>query len=397
MRFASVSFVLMMSAAHAQDWNSLPPFPSTSRDDAANFTIGTDVFVGTGMEVGWNLTQDWWRYSVASAQWQPVASLPAAPREHAAAWSANGKGFVFGGFGNGNVYLNDLWMYDPQLDTWSARAPLPAPGRHSCAAFIIGTRAYVVLGRYGPGSALTNETWSYDMETDAWTQMADYPGASRLLSAAFADGVHGFVVGGQDTAATGVNDVFMYDPDPNTWSPRGMPPWEGRFGASGCFGTTHAFLLGGTHAYDPCCMDAAWSYDVANDDWIALPELPNGDRKGAVCSFLPGLGLFFGTGIQGDSLRHSDCWSLNADVGVQERGNGAASVFPDPGASTFRIEVPVPGRSTVTITDANGRVVLATNIRLPHTFDLEDNCRGLYLIRITDAQGNIHHLRWIKE
>lgn len=398
MRASSILALLMLAVpADAQQWTPLSSFPGTARDDAATFTIGTDVFVGTGMEVGWALTQDWWRYAATSAQWQQIAPLPATPREHAAAWSINGTGFVFGGFGNGGVYLNDLWMYDPQLDIWSARSPLPGPGRHSCAAFTIGTRAFVILGRYGPGSALTNETWGYDMDNDTWTQLASYPGESRLLSAAFSNGTYGFVVAGQDTGSLGVNDVFMYDPGTNGWSAGSTPSWDGRFGACGCYGASHAFLLGGTHAYSTCCMDAAWSYDPGADEWSALPDLPNGDRKGAICTFIPSVGLFFGTGIQGDSLRRSDCWLLSVDLGMHDNDLNTAAIFPNPSSSTLHLSVPSPGPSSVTITDARGSVVLKADLLLPATIDVGDRGRGLYLIRITDQHGYTTCLRWVHD
>jgi N-acetylneuraminic acid mutarotase len=41
---------------HAEVWQQLPDFPGTARDDAAAFSIDNKIYVGTGMEVGWGLT-----------------------------------------------------------------------------------------------------------------------------------------------------------------------------------------------------------------------------------------------------------------------------------------------------------------------------------------------------
>jgi N-acetylneuraminic acid mutarotase len=52
--------LVLGTALHAQVWQQLPDFPGTARDDAAAFSIGNRIHVGTGMEVGWGLTNDWW-------------------------------------------------------------------------------------------------------------------------------------------------------------------------------------------------------------------------------------------------------------------------------------------------------------------------------------------------
>lgn len=50
--------LLISSAVSAQTWQQLPDFPGNARDDAASFSIGNKIYVGTGMEVGWGLTND---------------------------------------------------------------------------------------------------------------------------------------------------------------------------------------------------------------------------------------------------------------------------------------------------------------------------------------------------
>jgi N-acetylneuraminic acid mutarotase len=73
---------LLTLATSAQTWTQLPDFPGTARDDAATFTINDKIYVGTGMEVGWGLTTDWWCFDRATASWTAIAPLPAAPRQY---------------------------------------------------------------------------------------------------------------------------------------------------------------------------------------------------------------------------------------------------------------------------------------------------------------------------
>src|SRR5882672_7516282 len=112
---------LLLVTAHslcAQLWEQLPDFPGTARDDAASFTLGTDVYVGTGMEVGWGLTNDWWRFDGEEHQWEQITSLPATPRQYCTTFTIGSKGYVFGGL-DANGPLNELWVYDPLADSWS--------------------------------------------------------------------------------------------------------------------------------------------------------------------------------------------------------------------------------------------------------------------------------------
>ena len=49
--------LLSATVVSAQTWQQLPDFPCTARDDAASFSIGNKIYVGTGMEVGWGFTK----------------------------------------------------------------------------------------------------------------------------------------------------------------------------------------------------------------------------------------------------------------------------------------------------------------------------------------------------
>src|SRR5262245_53893716 len=86
----------------AQTWTQLPDFPGTERDDATSFTLNGKIYVGTGMEVGWGLTNDWWCFDTSTETWTPIAALPATPRQYCTGFTVADTGYVFGGIdGNG--------------------------------------------------------------------------------------------------------------------------------------------------------------------------------------------------------------------------------------------------------------------------------------------------------
>src|SRR5687767_3486653 len=86
-----------ISLQNAFAWEPLPNFPGTPRDDAAIFSFGSQIYVGTGMDVSFNLTNDWYRYSVEWNGWSPAASLPATGRQYCSTFVIGNKGYLFGG------------------------------------------------------------------------------------------------------------------------------------------------------------------------------------------------------------------------------------------------------------------------------------------------------------
>ena len=395
MRLLLPALLLLTTTSHAQSWQQLPDFLGTARDDASAFVIGSDIYVGTGMEVGWAVTNDWYRYDAVNATWQQVASLPANGRQYCTAFSIDGTGYLFGGTDGTNL-LNALWAYDPTSNSWNAKAALPAAGRSSSSSFVIAGQAYIVLGRYGPDDAISNACWRYDRATDTWEQRASYPGAGRLLANAFSDGTFGYVIGGQDSSATGVADGYRYDPVADEWTSIPDLPGIGRFDGFGAFGTTHGFMLGGTTNYDPCCLAEAWSYDPTTTSWTAMTGLPNGDRKGGVAAFVPQIGLFMGTGLESGTTRHQDWWLLATDVGISEEVPPTWTLVPNPGTESFTLSGTM-GTVNIHVTDTQGRNVIAAQRNSGGSIDAQGWCKGLYLVTVTDAAGRSYRVRWIKQ
>src|SRR5690606_26456592 len=97
--------------------------------------IGNTIYVGTGMDVGFQLTNDWYAYDTATDSWESMASLPASARQYCAAFSIDGKGYLVGGI-DANGPLSDLWMYDPLTNDWNSMTSLPDQGRYASTAFV---------------------------------------------------------------------------------------------------------------------------------------------------------------------------------------------------------------------------------------------------------------------
>ncbi len=304
--------------ADAQTWTQLPDFPGSARDDAAAMNIMTDAFgsivicVGTGMDGGFQLTNDWYKFDAVSQSWSTMASLPSSPRQYCAGVGSyddpgNPQGYLFGGL-DANGPLSELWRYDFNSDSWTQLTSLPAPGRYAAVIFTqysFDPFLYVCTGMLGNGSP-TNELWGYHIATDQWTQLATMPGTHRHR--AMTRGYLPVVIGGADSVYTGLSDGYSYHSWNNTWTEVDPIP-EARYRAAAEFGNV---LCGASSLTE--LHDDGWYCEGVN---MALPAFPGGPRRGGVSgSVMPT--IYYGLGSD-NSVRYKDWWALNnAPIGVDE-------------------------------------------------------------------------------
>ena len=165
MRRLAPALLLFALSVSAQTWTQLPDFPGNARDDAATFTIGNRIYVGTGMDVGFQLTNDWWCFDTQTELWSPIAAMPTTSRQYGTAFTIADTGYVFGGVDVSGA-LDQLWAYYPEQDAWEQKASIPAEARYACVA-VTGfyTNAIVATGMLASGSP-TNEAWKYQAVTD---------------------------------------------------------------------------------------------------------------------------------------------------------------------------------------------------------------------------------------
>ena len=149
-RTSLLAIFILLSSINllSQSWNQTTSFPGTPRDDDSYFKIGTKHFVGTGREVGFGCTRDFYFFDEATQSWGNSSPLPAGKeRQYASATSYNGKGYLFGGVDCAGNYQNDFWTYDPVTDSWTELSVLPAAGRAGIVAFLLNDTWFVVGGK----------------------------------------------------------------------------------------------------------------------------------------------------------------------------------------------------------------------------------------------------------
>lgn len=375
----------------AAQWQQMQDFPGTARDDAASFSHYCKVYVGTGMQVGWSLTNDWWRYDVIQWSWQPVASLPATPRQYCTAHMLEDVGYLFGGL-DANGPLSELWAYDTGNDNWSQKPSLPGAGRYASTSFVHEGKFHVVGGVVAGGTAL-NELWEYDPATEQWTQRADLPGAGRHRATAISPGFMldaPLVVGGATEDFTPLDEVWQYGPV-DTWTQRASLP-EARYGMSSS-GLPDVIVVAGAVSNSTFRGDG-YQYNPGSDAWApwGAAGIPDARRGGAVGWSESCSGWYFtyyGLGLDSTSTRRSDWHETGFAFAIDEHRSLDLPLFPVPATDRIRVGCSIiDGVPDISIIDATGKAVHSAPSLLDPTIDISGLPAGSYtiILRQNDMQ-----------
>lgn len=373
MRWATCYLLISALPSFAQVWQQLPDFPGTARDDAASFHHSDRIFVGTGMDVGFQLTNDWYAYSLITQSWESIAALPASGRQYCNGFSMGYEhGYLFGGV-DANGPLNELWCYDPLTNNWIQRASLPGPGRYACAVLVSGGQAYICGGMLD-GGIPTNEVWRYDLVSDTWEVRMPMPGTPRHRAAV----VDNVVVGGADSSFQAVSEAYAFNPINDQWTARPDLPAP-RFGASA---VEHLFFCGASSLAQNHDEVLLHDWSSGNYDGSIIPPFPGGPRKGGIASsqnYVADVGLFFyGLGIDGPT-RYKDWWMLAYGTGLDEHAIGTASVFPNPASTHLTPMLPQHWAMAVfRIYDTVGRTLVQGRVLNSQVIGVDELSAGRY-------------------
>lgn len=370
---------------HAQTWEQLPSFPGTPRDDAASFVIGDHIYVGTGMEVGWGLTNDWYRFDMISETWSQIASMPATPRQYCTTFTVWDTAYVFGGL-DGEGALDELWAYYPEQDQWVQKASLPAEARYAAVGQDGLYSGVIATGMLASGIP-TNDAWKYTPSMNNWEQITAMTGVPRHRAASFQGGGGIMVCGGADADFQPLDDCWYYPLafETGDWYVGPMMPAP-RYGHRGA---EFMVVIGG----------ASETFQFHDDVWRLSSEEPEslvpfegGLRRGGVAvgksSTTPIVNtIYFGLGIglmDDDFVRYNDWWKLATPVGMDEFSALTFTLFPNP--TTDRITLQLSDQwnnATVSIHDALGRTMEQLALPADRMIDLNDLAPGRYEIVIS--------------
>ena len=229
-----------------------------------------------------------------SQTWETLTELPinGGERHHPVTFSIDGIGYVATGAGmnqsGGTVVFRDVNAYDPTTDTWSSLNLFPGAPR----GFSYGV-GYKGKGYMGFGLGVINgqfnymqDLWEYDPETDTWTELESCPCTGRYHPAFAAANDKLFVgLGSLGNGSSGLgngNDWWEYDIENNSWRQLPDLPSYGRhhpfyftIGDDVYAGLGHGSIADndGNVIYDDW-----FKWDTNNETWTELSEFPGEGR-----------------------------------------------------------------------------------------------------------------------
>ena len=348
-------FIFAKIIIYAQ-WEEVSVFAGTARDDGVGFSIKGKGYAGSGREVGFGFTNDFFEYDPETDEWTEVASLPSVARQYCGRFSIADTAYVVCGVSS-DSYLNDLWAYQPTSDEWVQKAPFPGEPRSSPIAFAINGNAYVGTGRNA--TEYFGDMWEYDPQKDKWKQIEDFPGGDRFESLGMTIGAFAFAGLGRIEDRTFVNDWWKFNPTNLEWTR--MNNFSGNIRYYSIEGSNDkvGLIAGGQNADDEF-LNESYRYDPLKDSWTRLDDLPVDGIRGCF-GFVVEDQFYLGTGLDNNFDRRSDIYSIQ----LVNSGSLDYQIYPNPFGSSLNIFSSTHDLKGYRIYNLNGQELVKSKLTAP--------------------------------
>jgi N-acetylneuraminic acid mutarotase len=306
------------------NWVTRAAFPGVPMGFGASFVIGTDAYVGTGINPldATNRLTTFFKYTASTIPqssptgydsafgiWTQVAPFAGPQRSNAIGFTVAGKGYVGTGLAqDGFTPLADVWSYDPGANSWAFVDSIhDANGTfhvYDAAAFSFDTVAYVLTGTdrnyYFP------DVWKFSPATNSFTRLPYTIGAGRSGALTWVYNGKGYLLTGYSPgSSTALNnmayDFWLFDPakaesDPtHSWSRlRDISNTNSGTYDDGYTNIVRqngtGFVIRGTSSGDKgyvtlgqngTALNFTWEYDFASDLWTEKTPYEGTARSGA--------------------------------------------------------------------------------------------------------------------
>ncbi len=303
---ALLAMSFLVSAAHAQKWSQLAPFPEPS-EEVYGIAAGGKLYVLGGLGPAWTPKGLVYEYDPVNDSWTKKRNMPLSSH-HLGVTEMNGKIYVMGGFVKPEKGptawqpIDNAWEYDPKADSWKALAPMPSK-RGSVNAAVVDGKIHVIGGAgVHPGSKevsihparphralATNEI--YDPATNTWQTRSPMPTARNHAAVGVVNNkvyvIGGRVGNGFITRASNTDIVEVYDPATDQWGPLLAPMPTPRSAVAWGVHRGKIYVVGGevrNHVLS-ATYRVVEAYDPARNSWSTLPPMLF-SRHGSAADFI---------------------------------------------------------------------------------------------------------------
>ena len=373
-------------------WTQKTNFGGAARFHAVGFSIGTKGYIGTGhsgTSPNYTFYKDFWEWDQSTNAWTQKANFGGTPRYGAVGFSIGTNGYIGTGIDSIGTINNDFWEYDPASNVWTQKTNFGGTARFYAVSFSIGTKGYIGTGRL---SSALNDFWEYDQPSDTWSQKTNLPTA-RFWATGFSIGTKGYIGTGYSTSpATFYNDFWEWNQATDTWAQKANFTGTARMDASGfSFSSLGKGYIGFGFDVNNNTQNDFYEYDQANDTWTTKATLIFFANRGSV-GFSIGNNGYIGTGQKSDLSYGKDFWEYSTPTSVNESNSDYfVSVFPNPTNGQFVLQTSTPVEK-IFIYSTNGEKIIqrvipngAKNI----TIDLSNQSNGIYFLQLKSENGTI--------
>jgi N-acetylneuraminic acid mutarotase len=374
-------------------WVQVADFAGGERDDLVAFTCNNRAFAGSGMVVGYQVTNDFYEYKSNTNQWTAISALPGVARQYAFSFSFEAFACVFAGINQASEDLKDGFLFNPTNNLWSSVMPYPGLGSGGCAATTIGNLGFAGLGKNSSGQ-MQNDWWSYNLDQNTWIQKSNFPGVARNLATCFESNGNIYIIGGNAENNMSLTDVWEYNPATDTWDLLNISIPAPTANAASCKIKMIGVMVGGydlQNSYHNTCQ----FFNGFNEQFNSFGAiLVDGFRKGAR-AFALNDELYVLCGITESNVRLKSVFKY-AQIDGLDKDNGfdhLIQINPNP-ASNFaeiKFDEKTIENTQIYLTNLSGEILLKRNIPLyakGYHLDLTTLSAGFYYVTIFNSKGN---------
>ncbi len=385
-RYALLPLIAVPFLLHAQ-WETLADAPVDLTFPVVVEVNGNIHVMGGGGDGGASAVH--MRYQPDIGMWDTRADVPYLAQQPCGAVVDGKIHYCAGGYPNSGTPLADHYMYDPATDSWSAAADLPFPTAINEAAAING-KFYVLTGQ--PDKQLCQ---SYDPATDQWTAHASLPDLNFWYGAVLAHNNTIYRFGGGSYAAP-VNLAHVYNVANDNWTALPALPMQLHAVAGANIGDSLICLAGGFLSF--AYRDEVWLYRPSTQEYLPQAPLPAGRSYHGMVSAGGCVYVMGGSNDVFPQLGVSLIRNCSIGVGIAEASAWRpyiARITP----SSFELQMPAGGHGAdaLQLIDAQGRIVatrsLASGVVV---IDGDEIAAGCYTAVIT-LKGKRWLERWNAE
>lgn len=218
--------------------------------------------------------------------WRPETPLPVPLWYHKSLLIGNEIVVVGGlrtytGGSSRTIYRAPIDPVTGSLGPWTAACELTSSASHGIGAvWLESLNVAYLIGGYVDGQGVTAEVRRSRLPAEChpngyWRSAAPKPDAAQQTSAVEVDGMV-YVLGDHNYSAEN-NRLYRYDPATDGWERlANIPTGRGLGAAAAVNGTIYYF--GGNNCFSNCWLTTAEAYDIASNQWSALPPIPGEPR-----------------------------------------------------------------------------------------------------------------------